>query len=244
MSLAELVTNGRTAGRPRKQMIAGEPGIGKSTLAAAYPKPIFIRTEDGDVDAAALPLITHWNELRSQLKLLMEEKHDYKTLVIDAVDGLERLIFEEVCRENQKNSIEDFGYSKGYVKAIPYWENISRAFNYMVRKLNMNVVMISHTHIKAFTAPDSEAFDRYEPRMNKHGVSFLTEYCDEVLMCVHDRKVRVGDNGKGKVKASSRVIITNPDSGFALAKNRLDLPEEIAFDKDNLEGIVKMLLNK
>ena len=63
-------------------------------------------------------------------------------------------------------------------------------------------------------------------------------------MCVHDRKVKVGDTGKGKVKASSRVIITNPDSGFALAKNRLDLPEEIPFDRDNLEGIVKMLLNK
>ena len=87
MGLADLVTSGRTKGRPRKQMIAGEPGIGKSTLANAYPKPIFLRTEDGDVDADALPLVHQWSDVISQFKMLLDEDHDYQTLVVDAIDG-------------------------------------------------------------------------------------------------------------------------------------------------------------
>ena len=36
-----------TSGRPMVATLFSEPGLGKTTLAAMFPRPVFIRTEDG-----------------------------------------------------------------------------------------------------------------------------------------------------------------------------------------------------
>lgn len=261
MSLADLVTSGRTKGRPRKQMLCGEGGIGKSSLAAWYPNPIFIRTEEGDVtrrhtdgteeDIAALPLCKTWKDLLDQMTMLITEEHEYQTVVFDAVDGIERLIFSRIVELDPKDTIVEAcgGFQKAYDVAVEkYWYRFCNAWDVMIKK-GLNVVPISHIHTRVVKDPSGEDFTRYEPRIHKHAEQYLHEQCDEVLMCLHDRKVKIGDGKKNnpkdnKVKLSTRKIVTCPDSGYARAKRRLDLPEEIPFDRDNLDGIVKMLLNK
>ena len=51
MSLMEVIQRGKTPMPPRL-MVYGTEGIGKSTLAAGAPKPIFVQTEDGLFEAA------------------------------------------------------------------------------------------------------------------------------------------------------------------------------------------------
>ncbi len=57
MSLLEQVHRGRRH-RPPRLLIYGTEGIGKSTLAAQTPAPIFIPTEDGldQIDCDSFPL--------------------------------------------------------------------------------------------------------------------------------------------------------------------------------------------
>jgi GTPase SAR1 family protein len=74
-----------TAGKPQKRPVAitilGDAGLGKTSLAATFPKPIFIRSEDGlrsvsdDMMPDAFPLIKSVEDLWGQLTALIREEH-------------------------------------------------------------------------------------------------------------------------------------------------------------------------
>ena len=73
---------------PPRICIYGNHGIGKSTLAAQFPKPIFISTEDGiaQLDVTSFPKAGHVNDVVGAIKTLIKEEHDFKTVVVDSVD--------------------------------------------------------------------------------------------------------------------------------------------------------------
>jgi GTPase SAR1 family protein len=88
--------------------IIGDSGLGKTSLAATFPKPIFIRAEDGlqaiksDARPDAFPLLSKVDDLWEQLKALVIEQHDYQTVVIDSVTALERLFTQHVIDSDPK----------------------------------------------------------------------------------------------------------------------------------------------
>ena len=122
MKLLEQVTSGRSPA-PRRVMLYGTHGIGKSTFASRAPKPVFIQTEDGlgEIDCDKFPLTTTFDQAMQALSELYTDKHAYRTVVVDSLDWLERLIWAEVCRKRNVESIEDIGYAKGYVFALTQW---------------------------------------------------------------------------------------------------------------------------
>ena len=62
----------------------GAPGVGKTTLANQFRKPIFIATESGTeaMWAAAAPA-SNWTELKAIISELQEGNHSYETVVLD-----------------------------------------------------------------------------------------------------------------------------------------------------------------
>ncbi len=127
MTLLENVTSGRRPA-PRRVMLYGTHGIGKSTFASRAPKPIFLQTEDGlgEIDCDKLPLTTTFDEAMRALSELYTGEHPYRTVVVDSLDWLERLIWAEVCRKRSVESIEDIGYAKGYSFALTQWRGFPR----------------------------------------------------------------------------------------------------------------------
>ena len=63
MSFLDKVQRGKQR-KPRRTVIYGTHGIGKTTWAAQWPSPIVIQTEDGcsDLDVASFPLATELME--------------------------------------------------------------------------------------------------------------------------------------------------------------------------------------
>ena len=116
MSLLEQIQSGRRPA-PRRLMLYGIQGIGKSTYASRSPKPIFVQTEDGlgDIECDKFPLATSFEDVINALSTLYTETHPYQTIVVDSLDWLERLIWADVCLNHHVTSIEDIGYGKGYV---------------------------------------------------------------------------------------------------------------------------------
>ncbi|GHT28688.1 hypothetical protein FACS18942_09300 [Planctomycetales bacterium] len=59
----------------------------------------------------------------SDLEALLNEPHEYQTVVIDSVDWLERLIWDYACQQYRVENIEkiDGGYGKGYTIVLTYW---------------------------------------------------------------------------------------------------------------------------
>ena len=127
MSLLQQIRSGPRHSPPR-MLIYGTEGIGKSTTASQAPRPIFIPTEDGldQIDCNSFPLARRFDEVVAAISALYSEQHDYESVVVDSLDWLERLIWDDVCREYGVKSIEkaDGGYAKGYTHALTQWREV------------------------------------------------------------------------------------------------------------------------
>lgn len=236
MTLLETIQTGKNPMPPRL-MIAGTEGIGKSTLAANAPKPIFIQAEDGldEIDCAKFPLAASVEDIFMALSALNSEPHDYQTVVIDSVDWAERLIWDAVCKEHGVKNIEDIPYAKGYVYALTYWRRIVDALNSLRWNKHMAIILISHTKVEKFEDPESVAYDRYSPRLHKHACALLTEWVDAVLFATRKFNTKQEDRGFNKKrtiavgvgKDGGERILRCVGSPACVAKNRYNLPAEL-----------------
>ena len=185
MALSDRIQTGAKFLPPRL-LIYGPPGVGKTTFGAGAPNPIFIQTENGAdvVGAARLPLAHDYTEVITYLDELLAEDHDYKTLVVDSLDWLERLIWKHTCRMGidgkYVEKIEDFGYGKGYNSAIDYWDEFLSKVEALRLQKNMIIVLLAHSAVKSFNDPESDGWDRYIIKLHKSASGVCIEASDLV----------------------------------------------------------------
>ena len=233
--LLEQITSGRSTA-PRRLMLYGTHGVGKSTFASHAPKPVFIQTEDGlgEIGCDKFPLTTTFDEAMQALSELYTDKHAFRTVVVDSLDWLERLIWAEVCRKRNVESIEDIGYAKGYVFALTQWREFLEGLTALRNDRGMMVVLIAHARIERFENPETESYDRYVPRLHRLASQIVQEWCDEVLFATYRVHVKQSKEGFDKkitkgVGTGERIIRTTERPAH-VAKNRLNLPEELPLD--------------
>jgi len=238
MALIEKIHRGARAAPPRILIYATE-GLGKSTTGAQSPKPVFIQTEDGldQIDCDSFPRAASYGDVVAALSALYAESHDYETVVIDTLDWLERLIWDEVCREYGVKSIEkvDGGYAKGYTHALTQWREILNGLDALRNERGMAVILLAHAKVEKFEDPESVAYDRYSPRLHKHAAALITEWCDAVLFAT--RKFRTQTEDAGFNKKRSIAVALGAEGGervlrtvggpSCIAKNRFGLPTEL-----------------
>jgi len=235
MKLLEQVMSGKTPA-PRRVMLYGVQGVGKSTWAACAPKPIFLQTEDGlgEIDCDKLPLSTTYDGSMKALSALYTESHSYQTVVIDSLDWLERLIWAEVCRKRNVESIEDIGYAKGYIFALTQWREFLEGLSALRNDKGMAVVLIAHARIERFENPETESYDRYVPRLHKLAAAVVQEWCDEVFFASYKVYTKQTEEGFNRKRAqgigTGERIIRTQERPAHVAKNRLNLPEELPLD--------------
>lgn len=235
MTMLNQIQRGREA-RPRRVMLYGVHGVGKSTFGAMSVEPIFVQTEDGlaDIECQKFPLARSFGEVISVLTSLYSDEHKYQTAVIDSLDWLERLIWVDVCQKRGVESIEDIGYAKGYTFALTQWREVLDGLDALRNDRGMGIILIAHAKIEKFEDPESEGYDRYVPRLHKLASALIQEWSDEVLFAtykVHTRKV---DESFGRAKhrgiGTGERVIRTTERPAHVAKNRLGLPEEIPLD--------------
>jgi hypothetical protein len=235
LKLLDQVTCGKKQA-PRRVMLYGTHGIGKSTFAANAPNPIFIQTEDGlgEIDCAKFPISQTFGEVMQALAELYTHDHQFQTVVIDSLDWLERLIWNEVCRFRGVESIEDIGYAKGYVFALTQWREFLEGLTALRADKQMMVLMIAHARIERFENPETDSYDRYVPRLHRLSSQVLQEWCDEVLFATFRVFTKQTDEGFDRkrtqgVGTGERVMRT-VERPAHVAKNRLNLPEEMPLE--------------
>ena len=236
MSLLSAVTTGKQIG-PQIHVIAGNNGVGKTTWAASFPKPLVIDLEKGSlhlnvarINSENVPTI---EAFRSALKELRETPHDFKTIVIDSVEALEGLISDGVCAEGKVFSIElyDGGYGKGWTRMREVMRDIFNDFRALQAK-GLTIILVAHTQTKSHSDPvTNQTYDRIIMRCNDKMAALIRDLSDNVFFATY--KVFTAEK-KGKTKAfgdGQRVIFTQWRPGFD-AKNRLELPLELPLSYD------------
>lgn len=192
--------------------ICGDAGTGKSSTAATFPKPIFIRAEDGvsripsDIRPKALPLLQSADDLWKQLLALVHDPHDYQTVVIDTISALDRLFVKSILDSDKKaralNSVLG-GYGAGFNALASLHQRVRKAAEALRTKRGMNVVFIAHTEVDRVSPPDGDDYSRYSLRMT-HNKS-LPPYLDDVDMVgfLRQRIFLKGEDGERKQAVST-----------------------------------------
>lgn len=233
LSLDSLVTR-KGATKPPRIVIYGRGKMGKTTLAAEFPNPIFIQTEEGEgnneITTFSDEPFKKYGQVEEAIELLYMQDHGFKTVVIDSLTQLEPIVWAQTCAKNNWQSIEDPGYGKGYVEADVVWRHLLDGLD-ALRSKGMTVVMIAHEQVETFSDPEREDYSRYKMRLHKRAEALVRERVDVVgflNMAVSTEKQKKGF-GSETVKAKGsgqRQLNLAPRPTFE-AGNRFDMPEKI-----------------
>jgi len=216
-------------------MVYGVEGIGKSSMAAGAPNPVYILTEDGlgSLKVDHFPLATSFQDVMDSIASLYKDNHAFETVVIDSLDWLEAIIQREI---EQKYDAKDLAYGKGALIAAERWREILDGLNALRNDKGMIVILIAHTTIKRFDSPEVEPYDRYQPKLQERSNAVVREWADAVLFANYRTIVKKDDvgfnqtNNRG-ISTGERLLFTSERPAY-MAKNRYNMPESIPLSWD------------
>jgi hypothetical protein len=241
------ITHGKKL-KPVYGMISGLPGVGKTTLCANAPSPIFLGLEEGtyQLDVSRWPQAQSLKELLDQITVIGSEPHPYKTVVFDTVDRLEELIWNQVCREGKCDSITEYagGYGMGYVRAAEIWRGVMKEATKLAQKFH--VLLTGHVMVKTFQDPSlSSGYDRYQLKIHEKSAGVIRESLDLMLFATFKTEL-VRDRKTKEVRAvtdGSRTIFTEFRPAFLEAKNRFNLPFEMPMEWPVISKAIRAFYN-
>lgn len=221
----------------QKFLVYGIPGIGKTLFGSTFKNPVLLPIEDGAsaIDIMAMPVATTYAAVIESINFLTGD-HPYKTLVIDSLDWIEPLVWQVVCEEHGKTSIEAFGYGKGYIECDKVWRHIMGGLDYLRYNKGMDIVVLAHSEIKTVSPPDTDQYDTYQIKMQKRAFALWTEWAETVLFLnykvnLHKTSTGINQERVRGIGTGDRVIYTAERPAYK-AKSRWPLPEEILIGKD------------
>ena len=223
---------------PAKTLVYWLPGIGKTSLAAAFPSPVFLDTEHGtsSLDVARIQ-IGDWEELRQAIAEIGGSRSEFKTVVIDSIDWAEEMLGQAICKEHNKTSLQDFGYGKEAVYLREGIAKLTSACNALIG-VGMHVVFIAHAKIEKVSLPDlSDSYDRYTINLSKYVTPKIKEWCDVMLFCNYKTQTVEGKDKKTKAVGGKRRVMYAECAAAWDAKNRYSLDAELPMTIDSLAPI-------
>lgn len=227
---------------PPRVVAAGPEGVGKSTWASHAPDPLFIAAEDG---LTGLEYVDRFTPITlDEVKRFMDEIETaltlaFKSIVVDTADWLERIIHAQLCRTGGVRFIEEYGkgYGKGHAAAASELISLLAQLDRIRARHRVNLIILSHVHIRNHAPPGGEPYDRYEMKGNKGFTGILREWPDACLFMVYETFV-TKDRGVEKVVGGERIMHTCWAPGWD-AKNRYNLPDPLPLDRER--GFVAFL---
>ena len=229
----DSITRGKRMVAPRI-MIFGPHGVGKTLWATSAPTPIVIQTEDGLglLETPAFPLAMTSAQIHEAISTLYYEAHEFQTVVLDSADWLDNLVGAEI-RAN--HDAKELAYGKDMVLIAEQWRAILDGFN-ALRSKNMTVIFTAHSEVKRYDPPDSDSYERFQPKLTTRASALIQEWADCVLFAnwkTFVKKEVVGNAGsknpntKTKPLATAERLLYTGEKPAHLAKNRFSLPPEL-----------------
>lgn len=221
-------------------------GYGKTTTGALGESPVIVMTPDergyltlasrGLVPQMPVMMVRNWPELLASLHSLATEPHDRKTVVLDAMAGMESLLARHVCQTEfdgdwGEKGFQAWGRGKGIV--MREWPNIFPRLTAIANK-GIDVLILGHARVKRFQAPEGADYDRYECNVGTDEVWARTKAWAEAVLFGNFRPIvemaRPEANtakARGKAIAHQRIMRCQY-SAVADAKNQYGLEAEYA----------------
>lgn len=236
ISLSSLKSSKST--KPPIVVLYGVDGIGKTSLAAEWPDPVYLPTEGerppSDVDMPTPGTIKSLDDLWNVVGELLDGQHGFKTAIIDSLDGLEGLIWKATIARLGVSSIEEPGYGRGYVEADAEWREYLAAISEL-QQAGIAVVQLAHPEIVRFDSPTTDPYSRYTIKLHKRGNALVREQADVVAFMNYRVTLKEKEVGPKKSVTHAeggkeRLIHLVEGAGFN-AKNRFSMPDSLRYVK-------------
>lgn len=232
MSLLSQIKVG-TDHKPPRLLVYGSAGIGKTSLAASAPGSILIDVEGGadEIGMARFPQARTYDDVIGQISALVKEPHDFRTLCIDSLDWLQKLVWAKTAERLKVPSIQDIPYGRGFAEAEVEWQLILRGVEAVRTRRNMAVILIAHSEVKRYDDPSCDGYDRHQIALHKTASALVQEWADAVLFYGWHVVVKQSDAGFNrkisKGRGNGARLLHTEERPSALAKNRYGMPERI-----------------
>ena len=110
--------------------------------------------------------------------------------------------------------------------------------NLLRNERGMAIILLAHCQIKRFDSPETEPYERYQPKLQERSSALVQEWADAVLFANFRTVVRREDVGFNKdvrrgVTTGERQLYTTEKPAY-YAKNRYSLPDSLPLSWDAL----------
>jgi len=232
-------TNARSHA-PDKIILYGVEGVGKTTWAAQAPNVMFLCAEDGVRGLDVPKLLTSrndeiktFNDVLDAVSQLLEEPHDFKTLVIDTIDWLEPLIKADTMAtfcQGDESKYDAFG--RGLKMSMGNWRRLLTTLDAVRTARGIEIIMLAHAQLKAEESPSvGQEVKRYAMKIpGSPGASpsaLLREWCDSLLFATFQDMRFEGEDKRVRANPTGRRVLKTQRAMMWEAKTRWKLPVEL-----------------
>lgn len=213
------ITKGVQRKRGRSFIVYGQGGVGKTTLAADMPDPLFIPVENGcdehDVARAEQP------KTFDEFRIALEEARDEKahTIVIDTITAVDALIASHLMQLSKVATVDEVGggFEKWRKRAVNLcWQPINGRLDALLAA-GKDVCLLGHTRINKYNSPTDEGgYDRFYFSENPEAHHLLYNWADIVLFFAFEDMRKPGDikaRGKG-ITTGRRFLHSQHSAGY------------------------------
>lgn len=207
-------------------VLYGRPGVGKTTLAEEFPKPLFFLTEmtylsnrpevqavvSKSYDSFCANLSIVYRELVDLAKKGAERP--FKTIVIDSFSGFEKLAKERICTSNNVSDINLIPYGGGYKMLASLWNqraipelklSVFDVLSNMNRFLGMYVILICHDSSTRKRLVNGVEYDETSPDIANALATTIKKDFDEVYYLDYELS-QVSSASRDNKKTAANII--------------------------------------
>jgi hypothetical protein len=228
--------------KARKIIIYGPPKLGKSTLVGSTKGALMIPTEDrvSHIECDKTPVVSTLEEVLEVFEYLMSDnnmekgKRKYTRVILDTLDWFEPVLHEYVCRKkNFKSLTDDHNKETAFSKGLKYhavagWKFFLQYCD-QLRDDGIDVIFVAHAQSVKFNPPDTDEYDKWVMKVDKHSLAVLEEWADIIGFYNKEIFVRKGEGmnkAKGKITTSNRRLLHLAGENAAMTSgNSFGLPD-------------------
>ena len=229
-------------------VIYGPAGAGKTTFAASAPNPVFLDLDGG---ASFLPNIsqieiaTDYPEILAAMEAFAEDQQGFKTLVVDALTGLESAIAADVCRiggsKGPVQTLLELPFGSGFTKAQSRWIELFKIWKTLVAG-GTNVILLAHSVNISEADPVAGTHELRGPNLHKRPAALVGSQADWVGFLDIQRFLQNKGTDSRELLTSSAILsedgspqrsLTLSGGSSCVAKNRFGISENLVIPAAN-----------
>jgi len=225
--------------KPPRVVLYGPPGIGKSTFGSDAVSPIMVTTEDGvdNLNVDQYPKAETWDAFMDNVNAVATGEHEYKTLVIDTLNGAAELCSKVVCERDfagewtaEKGKRGFNGFAAGWTATSEEMVPLMVALDKCRNERGMMVLLLAHVGLHSVSNPISGDYTKHAPEVDKRVWGKWSKWSDIILRADFDYRVEPGESGKkGRVRGDNQRVVYTAGDAAQDAKTRAgyELPDTI-----------------